>query len=63
MFIVPELLDELMPKENYVNFGMVPNDKIYRSVLLSTKSSLRGQGIAGKVSMQPHLLLLVFFCR
>ena len=57
MLIVPQLLDELMPKENYVNFGMVPNDKIYRSILLSTKSSLRGQGIAGKVSIQTNLML------
>ena len=49
-----QLLGELMPESNYTGFGMKKNDKIYRSMLLSTKSTTRGQGIAGKVSYQTH---------
>ena len=50
-----QLLGELMPESNYTDFGMKKNDKIYRSMLLSTKSTTRGQGIAGKVSNQNYL--------
>ena len=50
-----QLLGELMPKSNYTDFGMKNNDKIYRSMLLSTKSTTRGQGIAGKVSYENYL--------
>ena len=47
-----QLLGELMPESNYTGFGTKKDDKIYRSMLLSTKSTARGQGIAGKVSYQ-----------
>ena len=49
---VEQLLGELMTESNYTDFGMKKGDKIYRSMLLSTKSTTRGQGIAGKVSCQ-----------
>ena len=49
---VEQLLGELMAESNYTDFGMKKDDKIYRSMLLSTKSTTRGQGIAGKVSYQ-----------
>ena len=42
-----QLLAELMPESNYTDFGMKKNDKIYRSMLLSTKSLF-----AGKVSYE-----------
>ena len=45
-----QLLGELMPESNYTGFGMKKDDKIYRSMLLATKSTTRGQGVAGRVS-------------
>ena len=44
-----QLLGELMPESNYTGFGMKKDDKIYRSMLLATKSTTRGQGVAGRV--------------